>query len=46
MLTDILNAPAEGNFYDHHCNAMKPIIVEDHKRNMGYIDKSGRHLYH
>jgi hypothetical protein len=42
MLTDIHCSPAEGNFCDEHGNALKPAILQDYNRNMGYIDKSDR----
>jgi hypothetical protein len=33
-------SPAEGNFCDKHGNAVKPAIVKDYNRHMGYVDKS------
>jgi hypothetical protein len=42
MLTNMHNPPAEGNFCDDHGNAIKPAIVEDYNKHMGYVDKSDR----
>jgi hypothetical protein len=41
-LTNIHNPPAEGNFSDEQGNAVKPLIVEDYNRHMGYVDKGDR----
>jgi hypothetical protein len=41
MLTDLHHPPAEGNFCDEQGNALKPIIIQDNNRHMGYIDRSG-----
>jgi hypothetical protein len=40
MLKNMHRSPAEGNFCDEHGNALKPAIVQDYNRHMGYIDKS------
>jgi hypothetical protein len=32
--------PAEGNFCDAHGNALKPAIIQDYNRHVGYVDKS------
>jgi hypothetical protein len=32
--------PAEGSFCDEYVNAVKPAVVQDYNRHMGYIDKS------
>ena len=42
MLTNIHNPPSEGNFRDERGNAMKPAIVADYSRQMGYVDKADR----
>jgi hypothetical protein len=42
MLTNIHNPPAEGNFCDESGNALKPAIVADYNRHMGYVDKGDR----
>jgi hypothetical protein len=42
MLTNIHNPPAEGNFCDEKGNAIKPLVVEDYDRHMGYVDKGDR----
>lgn len=34
--------PIEGNFSDENGNAIKPRIVEDYHKHMGYVDKSDR----
>jgi len=34
--------PLEGNFSDDHGNAMKPAIIQDCNRHMGYADESDR----
>lgn len=34
------NPLVEGNFSDEHGNTLKPTIVEDFSRHMGYVDKS------
>jgi hypothetical protein len=42
MLTNTHVSPAEGNFCDESGNALKPAIVEDYNRHMGYADKSDK----
>ena len=42
MLTNIHDPPSEGNFRDEHGNAIKPAIVADYNRHMGYVDKTDR----
>jgi hypothetical protein len=42
ILTDMHHHPAEGNFCDEYGNALKPAIVQDYNRHMGYVDKSDR----
>ena len=42
MLTNIHDPPSEGNFWDEHGNAIKPAIVADYNRHMGYVDKADR----
>jgi hypothetical protein len=42
MLTNMHVSPAEGNFCDESGNALKPAIMEDYNRHMGYVDKSDR----
>ena len=42
LLSNMHNAPAEGNFCDDNGNAVKSAIVEDSNQNMGYVDKSNR----
>ena len=42
MLTNIHDPPSEGNFQDEHGNAIKPAIVVDYNRHMGYVDKADR----
>jgi len=42
MLTNIHDPPSEGNFRDEHVNAIKPAIVADYNRHMGYVDKADR----
>jgi hypothetical protein len=40
MLTNMHHPPAEGNFRDEHGNALKPVIIQDYKQHMWYVDKS------
>jgi hypothetical protein len=40
MLTNLHCPPPEGNICDEHGNALKPMIVHDCNRHMGYVDKS------
>jgi len=42
MLTNIYNAPVEGNFCNDGGDAMKPQIVMDYNYDMGYVDKGDR----
>jgi hypothetical protein len=42
MMTNIHNPPAEGNLSDEQENAIKPLIVVDYNRHMGYVDKGDR----
>jgi hypothetical protein len=42
MLTNMHAPPAEGNFCDEHGNAIKPVIVADYNKHMGYVDKADR----
>jgi hypothetical protein len=42
ILTNIHDPPAEGNFWDSNGKAIKPQIVEDYNRHMGYVDKGDR----
>ena len=39
MLTNIHNAPAEGNFCNEREKAIKLQIVMDYNHHMGYVDK-------
>jgi len=39
ILTSIHDPPAEGNFCDNNGKAIKPQIVADYNRHMGYVDK-------
>jgi len=32
--------PLDGNFCDEHGKAVKPAIIQDYSRHMGYVDKS------
>ncbi|PNF25409.1 hypothetical protein B7P43_G09165 [Cryptotermes secundus] len=40
MLTNMQCPPAEGSFCDEHVNAIKPAIVADYNKHMGYVDKA------
>ena len=42
MLTNIYNAPAEGNFCNEGGKAVKPQIMMDYNHHMGYVDKGDR----
>jgi len=42
MLTNIHNAPAEGNFCNERVKAIKPQVVMDYNHHMGYVDKGDR----
>jgi hypothetical protein len=39
ILANIHQPPAEGNFCDDHGNALKPAIVQECNKHMGYVDK-------
>jgi len=41
-LTNIHDPPAEGNFCNNNGKAIKPQIVADYNRHMGYVDKGDR----
>jgi len=41
-LTNIHDAPAEGNFRDNDGKAIKPQTVADYNRHVGYVDKGDR----
>ena len=40
VLKNLHSPPLEGNFCDEHGKAMKPAIIQDCNRHMGYVDKS------
>jgi hypothetical protein len=42
ILTNIHDPPAESNFRNSNGKAIKPQIVEDYKRHMGYLEKGDR----
>jgi len=42
ILTNIHNPPAEGKFRASNGKAIKPQIVADYTRHMGYVDKADR----
>lgn len=42
LLTNMHSPPAEGNFVDEHYNAIKPQVIEDYNKHMGYVDKADR----
>jgi hypothetical protein len=42
MLTNTDDVPAEGNFWNEVGKAIKPQIVMDYNRHMGYVDKGDR----
>jgi len=39
ILTNMHSPPLEGNFCDEHRKAVKPAIIQDYYRHMGYVDK-------
>jgi hypothetical protein len=39
-LKNMHSPPLEGNFCDEHGKAMKPAIIQDSNRHMGYVDKN------
>ena len=42
ILRNIHDPPAEGNFCDNNGKAMKPQVVADYNRHMGYVDKGDK----
>ncbi|PNF30070.1 hypothetical protein B7P43_G04241 [Cryptotermes secundus] len=42
ILTNMHCPPAEGSFCDEHGNAIKPAIVADYNKHMGYVNKADR----
>ena len=42
VFTNIHDPPAEGNFCDNNGKALKPQIVADYNRHMGYVDKGDK----
>ena len=42
MLTNIYNAPAEGNFCNDRAKGIKPQIVKDYNHHIGYVNKGDR----
>jgi hypothetical protein len=40
LLTNMHHPPATGNFCDEHGNILKPSIIQDYNRHMGYVDKN------
>jgi hypothetical protein len=42
ILTNIHDPPGEGNFRDSNGKVIKPQIVADYNRHMGYADKEDR----
>jgi len=42
MLTNIHNAPAEGNFCNEAGKAIKSQTVKDYNHHMSYVDKGDR----
>ena len=40
ILTNMHSPPSEGNFCDEQGKAVKPAIVQDYNRHMGYLNKS------
>ena len=42
VLTNIHDPPTESNFCDNNGKAIKPQIVADYNRHMGYVDKGDR----
>jgi hypothetical protein len=41
-LTNMHHPPTNGNFCDEHGNAIKPEIIQDYNRHMGYVDLCDR----
>jgi len=42
LVTNIHDPPTEGNYRHEHGNAIKPAIVADYDRHMGYADNADR----
>jgi hypothetical protein len=42
VLTNMHHPPANGNFCDEHGNAIKPEIIQDYNRHIGYVDLGDR----
>jgi len=42
VFKNIHDPPAEGNFCDNNGKALKPQIVADYNRHMGYVDKGDK----
>lgn len=42
ILTNMHSPPAEGSVLDESGNAIKPHVIEDYDKHMGYVDKSDR----
>ena len=40
ILTNMHSPPTEGNSVDDSYNAIKPKVIEDYNKHMGYVDKS------
>jgi len=40
ILKNFHSPPLEGNFCDEHGKAMKPAVIQDCNRHMGYVNKS------
>ena len=39
ILANLHSLPSEGNFYDERGKAVKPALIQDYNRHMGYADK-------
>jgi hypothetical protein len=42
LLTNMHPGPADGIFCDEHGNTVKPNVVQDYSKHMGYVDKCDR----
>lgn len=42
LLTNIHSPPVEGNFVDEYNNPIKPQVILDYNKHMGYVDKADR----
>ena len=42
FLTNMHDPPREGNYRDEHRNTIKPTIVADYNRHMGYVERADR----